>query len=77
MVRVGLSSGLVATSGALVFAASAEGQLLALDEKTGKPLWHLRINGPINSSPITYMAGGKVFIAITAATQLLTFGLPD
>ena len=55
----------------------AEGQLLALDEKTGKPLWHFRVNGPVNSSPMVYMAGGKEFIAITASTQLLTFGLPD
>jgi alcohol dehydrogenase (cytochrome c) len=77
MVRVGLSSGLVGTSGGFVFAASAEGQLLALDEKTGKPLWHLRLNSPVNSSPMVYMAGGKEFIAITASTQLLTFGLPD
>jgi alcohol dehydrogenase (cytochrome c) len=77
MARVGLSSGLVGTAGGIVFAASAEGQLLALDEKTGKPLWHMRINGPINSSPITYRAGGKEFIAITAATHVLTFGLPD
>jgi alcohol dehydrogenase (cytochrome c) len=77
MVRVGLSSGLVGTSGGFVFAASAEGQLLALDEKTGKPLWHFRVNGPVNSSPMVYMAGGKEFIAITASTQLLTFGLPD
>jgi alcohol dehydrogenase (cytochrome c) len=77
MARVGLSSGLVGTAGGIVFAASAEGQLLALDEKTGKPLWHMRINGPINSSPMTYQAGGKEFIAITAATHVLTFGLPD
>jgi len=77
MVRVGLSSGLVGTSGGFVFAASAEGQLLALDEKTGKPLWHMRLNSPVNSSPMVYMAGGKEFIAITASTQLLTFGLPD
>ena len=36
-----------------------------------------RVNGPVNSSPMVYMAGGKEFIAITASTQLLTFGLPD
>ena len=77
MARVGLSQGLIATAGGIVFAASAENQLLALDEKTGKPLWHLRLNGPVNSSPMTYLAGGKQFIAITASTQLLVFGLPD
>ena len=77
MARVGLSSGLVGTAGGIVFAASAEDQLLALDLKSGKPLWHLRINGPVNSSPMTYLAGGKQFIAITAATQLLVFGLPE
>ena len=77
MARVGLSSGLIGTAGSFVFAASAEGQLLALDEKTGKPLWHLRVNGPVNSSPMAYMAGGKEFIAVTAATHVLTFGLPD
>ena len=77
MARVCLSAGVFATAGGIVFAASAEGQLLALDEKSGKPLWHLRLNGPVNSSPMTYMAGGKQFIAITASTQLLVFGLPD
>src|SRR3569833_561720 len=77
MARVGLSSGLVGTAGGIVFAASAEGQLLVLDEKSGKALWHMRLNGPVNSSPITYMAGGKQFLAITASTQLLVFGLPD
>jgi PQQ-dependent dehydrogenase (methanol/ethanol family) len=77
MARVGLSQGLLGTAGGIVFAASAEGQLLALDEKTGKPLWHLRLGGPVNSSPMTYMAGGRQFIAITASTQLLVFGLPE
>jgi PQQ-dependent dehydrogenase (methanol/ethanol family) len=77
MARVGLSSGLLGTAGGIIFAASAEGQLLALDEKSGKPLWHLRLNGPVNSSPISYMAGGKQFIAITASTQLLVFGVPQ
>jgi outer membrane protein assembly factor BamB len=77
MVRVRLSSGLLGTAGGFVFAASAEGQLLALHEKTGRPLWHFRTNGPINSSPMAYSAGGKQFIAITASTQVYCFGLPD
>lgn len=77
MVRVGLSSGLIGTAGGFVFAASAEGQLLALAEKTGQPLWHFRLNGPINSSPMTYMVDKRQFIAITAATHVLVFGLPN
>ena len=37
--------------GVLVFAATAEGEFIALDAKTGKALWNFRTGGPISASP--------------------------
>jgi alcohol dehydrogenase (cytochrome c) len=77
MARVGLGSGLVATKGGLVFAAGAGGEFIALDQKTGKALWHFRTNGQINTSPISYAVDGKQYVAIVAANVVYNFALPD
>ena len=77
MARVGLGSGLVATKGGLVFAAGADGEFIALDQKTGKPLWHFRTNGQINTSPISYAVDGKQYVALVAGNAVYNFALPD
>jgi len=77
MARVGLGSGLVATKGGLVFVAGAGGEFIALDQKSGKPLWHFRTNGQVNTSPMSYAVDGKQYIAIVAANDVYSFALPD
>ncbi len=72
-----LSGGLVATRGGLVFAATAEGQFLALDAASGKPLWNFRTGGPITASPISYAVDGKQYVAISAGNMLFAFALPN
>jgi outer membrane protein assembly factor BamB len=73
----GLAPGVLATAGGVVFAASSEGNFLALDAATGKALWHFTAGGPITSSPMSYAVEGKQFVAITSSGVLYSFGLPE
>ena len=60
-----------------MFAASSEGNLIALDARTGKVLWHFQTGGQIMSSPISYGVDGTQFVAITAGNTVYSFALPD
>jgi alcohol dehydrogenase (cytochrome c) len=72
-----LTSGVLATAGGVLFAASAEGNLIGLDAKTGKPLWHFEAGASIPSSPMSYSVDGKQYIAVSSANILYSFALPD
>ena len=73
----GLAPGVLATGGGLVFAATAEGNFLALDARTGKALWHFTTGANISSSPVSYSVGGKQYIAVTSSGMLYSFALPE
>jgi PQQ-dependent dehydrogenase (methanol/ethanol family) len=73
----GLAPGVLATGGGVVFAATSEGNFLALDATTGQALWHFTAGGPITSSPMSYSVQGKQFVAITSSGVLYSFGLPE
>jgi len=60
-----------------VFAGTGDGDLIALDSKSGKALWYFQTGGTINSSPMSYAVGGKQFLAISAGNVLYSFALPD
>jgi PQQ-dependent dehydrogenase (methanol/ethanol family) len=69
-------AGVLATAGGVVFAAAKDGNLIALDSRTGKELWHYQTGAEINASPISYSVDGKQYIAIAADSVLFTFALP-
>ncbi len=75
--RGSLSAGVLATAGGLVFAATSEGNLIALDARTGAPLWHFSTGSVIAASPMSYAVDGKQFIAIAAGGMLYSFALPE
>lgn len=77
VMRATNSAGMIATRGGVVFAATAEGQFIALDAKSGKPLWNFRTGGPITASPVSYAVDGKQYIAISAGNMLYAFALPN
>lgn len=70
------SAGVLSTASGLVFAASQDGYLIALDGSTGKELWHYQTGAQIQSSPISYQVDGKQKVAIATSSSLLTFALP-
>jgi len=75
--RGSLSAGVLSTGGNLLFAATSEGNLLALHARTGALLWRFQAGGAITSAPMSYAVDGRQFIAVTAASVLYSFALPE
>ncbi len=69
-------SGVLSTAGGLVFTGDAEGNFVALDAASGKPLWHFQMGGAVYSAPIAFAVDGKEFLAIAAGSAIYAFGLP-
>jgi len=74
--------GVLSTAGGIVFFGEDSGAFSAVDAKTGKDLWHVQTNASTElgdghswrASPMTYMAGGKQYIAVAAGPNILSFG---
>jgi alcohol dehydrogenase (cytochrome c) len=69
-------SGVLSTAGGLLFTGDAEGNFIALNALTGKPLWHFQMGGAVYASPMAYAVDGKEYVAIAAGSSLYAFGLP-
>jgi alcohol dehydrogenase (cytochrome c) len=69
-------SGVLATAGGLVFTGDAEGNFVALDAVSGKPLWHFQMGGAVYAAPIAFAVDGKEYVAIAAGSAIYAFGLP-
>ena len=65
----------MATAGNLVFGGTLEGNVFALDARTGKRLWRFPGNDRVYASPISYLANGQQFVAIPVGDVLIAFGL--
>ena len=68
-------AGLLSTGGGLLFAGDDHGNLTAHDARTGKPLWHFYTGQSITSSPMTYSLRDRQYIALTAGSDVIAFGL--
>ena len=69
-------AGVLATAGGLVFTGDSEGYVIALDARSGKPLWHFNTGAGVRAPPISYTFRGKQYIAVAAGPNMLTFKLP-
>jgi alcohol dehydrogenase (cytochrome c) len=69
-------SGVLTTSGGLVFFGESSGAFAAVEARTGKYLWHFETNHAIKASPMTYAIGGRQYIAIASGSTILSFALP-
>ena len=58
------TSGVLATAGGVVFAASLDRYLRAYDSGNGRLLWEQRLNDVSSSSPMTYSLDGQQYLAI-------------
>lgn len=68
--------GPVATRGGVLFiAATMDRYLRAFDMRTGAELWRDRLPGGSQTTPITYMAGGRQYVVIVTGRHLW-FGTP-
>ncbi len=58
------ASAMLATAGGLLFEGSRDRWFRALDSRTGKELWQVRLSDTPNSFPITYAVDGRQYVAV-------------
>ena len=75
--RGSLTNGLLATGGGVVFAAIRDGNIVALDARTGTHLWHFQTGGNMAASPMSYAVDGRQYVAVSAGNVLFSFALPQ
>jgi alcohol dehydrogenase (cytochrome c) len=68
--------GVLSTAGNLVFYGDDNGDFAALDAKSGRKLWSWPANANWKASPMTYLAGGRQYVAIAGGPNVVAFGLP-
>ena len=68
-------AGVMSTAGGLVFSGSNEGNIFALDSRTGKPLWNFHSGGAVAANPISFAIDGRQHVALAADKVLYVFGL--
>jgi len=61
-----LIGGVLATAGDVVFNGEANGWFKAFDAKTGKELWKYNAGAGVNAPAVSYMVGGKQYVAVAA-----------
>jgi alcohol dehydrogenase (cytochrome c) len=69
-------SGVLSTAGGLVFSGDAEGNFIAFDAASGKPVWHFQMGGAVYAAPIAFGVAGREYVAIAAGSAIYAFGLP-
>jgi alcohol dehydrogenase (cytochrome c) len=67
-------SGVLSTGGGLIFLGGGGG-LIVLDAKTGDPLWNVNVAQTTSATPMTYMVGGKQYIALPGTGVIVAYSL--
>jgi PQQ-dependent dehydrogenase (methanol/ethanol family) len=68
-------AGVLGTAAGIVFYGDASGYFVAVDERDGKTLWRVPLNGIIKTSPMTFAVGGQQYIALAVGSTIMAFGL--
>jgi len=72
------TAGLLTTASGLIFSGDNDGNLLALDSRSGKLLWRYQMGATMHgTSPITYMLDGRQHVLVPAGTTLTAWALPQ
>jgi PQQ-dependent dehydrogenase (methanol/ethanol family) len=70
-------AGVMSTASGLVFAGDNEGNFMAVDGRSGKPLWHYPTGASIwGAAATTFLLDGRQFVLIPSGTTLVAFALP-
>ncbi len=62
----GVSAGVLATAGGLVFQGTTEGELVAYSADEGERLWGQDVSVGIMAPPVTYRVAGEQYVAVVA-----------
>jgi PQQ-dependent dehydrogenase (methanol/ethanol family) len=74
--QASLSNGVMATAGDLVFAASRDGDFMALDARTGASLWRYATGGNMRASPMSFAVEDRQYVAVASGDTIYCFALP-
>ena len=66
---------MITTASGLLFFADDAHSFEAVDQSTGKALWHFNAGQPSHASPMSYAVNGKQYVAIAFGNDLFSFGL--
>jgi alcohol dehydrogenase (cytochrome c) len=72
----GSGAGVVTTESGLTFTADAIGNVLALDTRGGKTLWHAGAGAMMQSSPITFELDGRQYLVTCSGSVVSAWALP-
>ncbi|HEV3217727.1 MAG TPA: PQQ-binding-like beta-propeller repeat protein [Vicinamibacterales bacterium] len=67
-------SGVLSTAGGLLFVGGGGG-LLALDARTGKPVWNINVSQTSQATPMTYMVGGRQYVAMPGTGVIVAYAM--
>jgi alcohol dehydrogenase (cytochrome c) len=71
------TSGILSTSGNLVFGGTVQGNFFALNATTGKHLWRTSMGGWIHAAPMTYSVEGEQYVTVAVGHAIVTVGLRE
>jgi alcohol dehydrogenase (cytochrome c) len=66
-------AGITTTGGGLVLTADLNGDALAFNVADGKLLWKQKTGAPVGGGVITYLAGGKQYVAIATGITSMSW----
>ena len=69
----GPRSGVLSTAGNLVFAGDPNANLVALNAKTGQPLWHANLGQGMTNAPMSFEMDGSQYLIVGAGDTLWAF----
>ena len=72
------TAGLLSTASGLIFSGDNDGNVLALDSRTGALLWRYQMGANLHgTSATTYMVDGRQHVLVPAGTTLTAWALPQ
>jgi alcohol dehydrogenase (cytochrome c) len=72
-----LTNGVLTTAGNVLFGGVRDGNLVALDARSGAHLWHFQTGATVAASPMSFAVDGRQFVAIAAGNTVYAFALPE
>lgn len=71
------TAGILSTAGDIVFSGTSQGDIFALHATTGQLLWKFKAGSTVLAAPVTYLVGGKQYIALGAGRAMFVFSIPE
>jgi alcohol dehydrogenase (cytochrome c) len=73
----GAGAGVLTTDAGLTFTGDAHGNILALDTKDGRTIWHSGTGSQMQTSPMTYELDGRQYVVTGSGGVMFAWALPQ